>query len=148
MIILAIIQDKVVDGKKKAIGRKIRKRVAIGIHRYGLAVATSTGDKGVFVGQTFPAKLEWATRTLSDNCKDVSHEDFRAMMQQALCKAFERKVEGDLTLKQLDTEFGITKRIPGSGGELLLYKKLRDKWAKERDVEKGDLILWSCEETT
>lgn len=144
MIILAVIQDKVVDGKKKAAGRKLRRRVALGVYRFGWAIATSTGDKGVFTGQTFPSKLAWAARDIPEFCEGVSPEDFRAMMQKALCTAFDREVEGDLTLEELDAEFGTTERTADSSGELLLYKKMREKWVKDRDIEKGDVILWSC----
>ncbi len=143
MIILAVIQDKEVDGQRKAIGRKIRKKVAIAIYKYGLSIAVSTGDGGVFVGKKFPARLEWAASSIADFC-DVTPEECRGMLQQALCKAFEREVEGDLTLTELDREFGTTKLIDGSSGELLIYKELREKWAKDRDMEEGDLVLWSC----
>lgn len=144
MIIIAVIQDELVEGQRKAKGRQIRKRVAIGAYRYGWSVATSTGNAGVFIGQIFPAKLEWMARSIPEYCDNVSSEDFRGMMQKSLCVACERVIEGNLTLGQLDDEFSTTKRAPGSTGELLLYKQMRDRWARDRDVEKGDLVLWSC----
>jgi len=142
MIIIAVIEDKVVEGQRQAAGKMLRKRVAIAAYPHGLAIATVMGESDVFIGQKYPHKLS-AFPSFIAEYSDMTVEDFRRMAQTGLCTAFERKLDKDLTLEELDVEFAMTKRTPNSTGELQLYRTLQEKWAKNKDADEGDIVLWS-----
>lgn len=131
MIILAILADTEVPGQRRAKGKMIRQRVALGVYKYGLAIATANGS--TWVGQKYPHKLAALSSLFPEFGIDPEHA--RTMIQSALVTTFNRELDHELSFEELDKMFEITKRIDDSSGALVLYQEMK-KLGKEE--EKGE----------
>jgi len=129
MFILCIVQDETREGKRRAAGKQVRHRVAIGVDKFNLNVCDSTADQ--FVGRKFSPRFEWVARILKDDF-DVDLEHARCTLRDALNHVFDAKLLDDVTFAQMDEKFRPGRCTPDSSGELQFYRKLKDKYGTRR----------------
>jgi len=133
MIILAILKDEIHVGKRgRAIGKEVRQRLAVGVDKYSVTLAQSSG-KVPFTGVGFFPNLRFMEKRWDEF--GIKPEKARATLQKALCKAFDRKLKGKLSLAELDKEFSVSEVCNDSSGNLMLYKRLRKRWGK------GEIVI-------
>lgn len=132
MITLATLQDEMVDGQRRAAGKKIRKIVIIGLDNYNVVIAEGS-DPANPVGKKFFANLDQLSRGLADYGLDI--EFARKQMLVFFKKYAGEEPVGDLTWLEMDKRFQVGKRCTDSTGRLQIYPDLKERGWADGDEE-------------
>lgn len=132
MITLAILKDELVDGQRRAAGRKIRKIVIVGVDNYNVAIAEGA-DESHLAGKKFAGRLGQLSRFLPEWGIDPEHA--KAVVNAAFARLTGEEVNG-LSWEELDKRFSISERTTDSSGRLKLYGRLKE--AGWKDDEKAE----------
>jgi hypothetical protein len=129
MITMAILKDEVVDGQRRAKGKKIRKIVAICIDNYNIMIAEGI-DPSKLVGKKFYGKMVH----LGDGIAEYGGLDEEYARTQMI-DFFERfsgnPVDQTLDWEGMSAEFKVFKRRPDASAILLAYDQLKEKGWKD-----------------
>lgn len=140
VIILAVLKTKHREGKRRAAGRQVTEQLAIGIDKYNYIIAKSTDS--IFAGKKFAGKFEHLFPCLKDF--DVDEEFARQCLISALEHALKISLDKNLSIPEIDKKVKSSKITSNSSGELQMYRNLKEKWAKNKEPDQGDIILWSA----
>ena len=130
MITIATLADEMVEGQRRAKGRKIRKIVAVCVDNFNILVADGSDPDSLF-GRKFVGKLAHLAHCL----KDYGFEDVD-YARKKLIEFFEKfsgVALGDLSWEELDKKFSVPKRRSDASGILELYDALRAKGCGDSD---------------
>jgi hypothetical protein len=132
VITIATLSDEMIEGQRRAKGRKIRKIVAICVDNYNIMVADGS-DPEKLVGRGFVGKLAHLPNCLKDyGFDDV---DFARKQLIQFFEQFTGSSVDDLTWKQMDVQFKVPKRRNDSSGILELYDVLKQRgWTEAGEV--------------
>lgn len=132
MIILATLQDGMVDGQRRAAGKRIRKIVIIGLDNYNIVIAEGS-DPATPVGKKFFCKLVHL-----EGCLMVEYPELVEIARKGMLAFFERHTETpveNLSWAEMDQRFKPGERIDDSSGKLKLYFALKEKGWKDDGAE-------------
>lgn len=125
MITLATLKDEMVDGQRRALGKKVRRITAICLDSYNVVLAEGV-DPTKLTCQRFYGSLIHLANGLKKYGLDVEHA--RLQMLEFLKRYLGDQV-GDLTWAQMEECFSVTKRL--TDGRMALYEELKNRGWKE-----------------
>jgi len=119
MITLATLSDQMVEGKRRAAGRQLRKIEAICIDNYNIVLAEGS-DPAKLIGQKFFANFTHLAEYL-----ETPDDEIRQKMSKFFAEFYEQPYE-DLTWMEMDKRFKVSEREK-DGAKLSLYLKLKEQ---------------------
>ena len=130
MIVIATLKDEMVDGQRRASGRKIRKMVAICVDSFNLVLAEGS-DPEKLVGQKFVHNLVLLARIIEEYGLDV---EYARRQMIAFFQDFCGDPVGDLSWSEMDARFKVSKRRTDASGILVLHDQLKGKGRRDKET--------------
>ena len=137
MIVFGNVLDKVVDGQRRAKGKKMRHRVVLGIDNYNVVLLKSSGNNPL-ASQSFGPSLQFFVKRLPAKTDEtVVATNIAKALSQYMPDVDISKVK---TLADCDRLFSIPQRAKNSSGCLAFYSQLKSaiKGAVVTDEEDDD----------
>jgi len=105
MRIISVLKDEMVEGQRKAQGRKVHKKVVFAADNYNLILGQTSGNAPM-QGYGYFASLQHLASRLHE--LDVDKEEARQVIQRDLFKIFGKKIKKPLTFEEMNEMFDMS----------------------------------------
>lgn len=133
MIIICTLKEMVVEGKKKAKGRKLRLKYLLAFDRYNVVYAIQRGS--VLIGEKYYPNIEFLASYLIKQGYDP--KELRSTINKGFNDIFSTNFK-PRTFKDIDKTFNVSERRQDSSGILTIYDRLKKVVGDNNNDENDD----------